>query len=363
MVAPGPGEATGKTGSNPEVYRFQYFFPGLNRLAYGSGILPNLKRNPLLWIQVPFFMLAMIFKTFIVARRLRPDVIHAHWILPQGLVALIIGFILKIPVITTAHGADAFGLNNRFLTLLKRMVIRHSHAWTSNTDITASSFSGANHDANYKKIPMGVDVKKFAQGNPTSLRAKITNNIKMVLFVGRLVQKKGVDSLLKAFSLLPAPAKNSTILWIIGDGDQKSYLINLTCSLGIQDSVSFLGQIDNDSLPDYYAAADLFVGPSTTTDYGDTEGQGIVFAEAAASHLCVLATNSGGIPEVIVDGETGILVPPDDYSKLSKEMAKLLSDEEMRDTLAQNAYDIVSRVFDWNSIANQFRDLYISLKK
>lgn len=363
VVAPGPGETTNKPGNNPEVFRFRYFFPGLERLAYGSGILPNLKRNPFLWIEVPFFVLTMFLKTLVIARRLRPDVIHAHWILPQGLVALIIGFILKIPVITTAHGADAFGLNNRFLTFLKRLVIRHSDAWTSNTDTTAASFTDTTLRANYRKVPMGVDVIKFSQGNPSSLRTMVAESKTVILFVGRLVKKKGVDSLIKAFSLLPSPIKNDAILWIIGDGDQQSLLVNLTRSLGIQNSVSFLGQIDNDSLPDYYAAADLFVGPSTTTDYGDTEGQGIVFAEAAASRLCVLATNSGGIPEVIVSGKTGILVPPDNIFELSSQMARLLSDKELRDTLANNAFRNVSNKFSWNIIADQFRDLYISVRK
>lgn len=363
VVAPGPGETAGKPNNNPKVFRFRYFFPGLDTLSYGSGILPNLKRNPLLWIEVPFFMLAMFFKTFAIARRLRPDVIHAHWVLPQGIIALIVGTILKIPVITTAHGADAFGLKNCLLTSLKRIVIRHSYAWTSNTDTTAASFSGANQTSNYNKIPMGVDVIKFSQGDPSRLRTMATENKTVILFVGRLVKKKGVDSLIKAFSLLPSPIKNEAILWIIGDGDQKSLLANLARSLGIQDSVSFLGQIDNDSLPDYYAAADLFVGPSTTTDYGDTEGQGIVFAEAAASHLCVLATNSGGIPEVIIDGKTGILVPPDNIDELNSQMTRLLSDKDLRDTLANNAFRNVSRKFSWNTIADQFRDLYISAKK
>ncbi len=363
VVAPGPGDVSSKVDSDPDVYRFRYFIPGLERLAYGSGILPNLKRNPFLWIEVPFFMLAMLVRTFFIARRIRPDVIHAHWLLPQGPIALIVGKLLDIPVITTAHGADAFGLRGNLFSYLKKMVVRRSNAWTSNTKATASSFSDNYRESNHNIIPMGVDIDKYSQGDRTILRSDIDEDKKIILFVGRLVKKKGVDSLLKAFAILPSDIRENVLLWIVGDGDQRNYLNRLSHELNIQDDVSFFGRIGNDLLPNYYATADLFVGPSTTTDYGDTEGQGIVFAEAAASHLCVLATNSGGIPEVIVDGETGILVPPDDYSKLSKEMAKLLSDKEMRDTLAENAYDIVSRVFDWNSIANQFRDLYISLKK
>lgn len=363
VVAPGPGETFCKPGNNPKVFRFRYFFPGLDRLSYGSGILPNLRRNPLLWIEVPFFIIAMFLKTFIIARRIRPDVIHAHWILPQGFIALLVGSILKIPVISTAHGTDVFSLKNRFLVRLKLFVVRNSDVWTSNTETTASTLSGTNLKNNFKKIPMGVNVEKFTKSSPSNFLEITPNDKSIVLFVGRLIKMKGVDTLLKALALLPTTIKNNTVLWIVGEGDQKDLLVNLAQSLGILNNVKFLGQIENESLPDYYAAADLFVGPSTISAHGEEEGQGIVFIEAAASHLCVLATNSGGIPEIIIDGETGILVPPDNINKLSSRMAELLSDKKLRDMLSKNAYKKVSREFSWNIIANQFRELYVSIKR
>jgi len=363
VVAPGPGETADMTDNSPDVFRFRYFFPGLDRLSYGSGILPNLRRNPFLWVEVPFFVLAMFFKTLVIARRLRPDVIHAHWVLPQGLVALIVGFILDIPVITTTHGTDVFSLKNRFLVKLKRFVVRHSDAWTSNTDATASVLSDVRNETNYKKIPMGVDIGAFSKGDPSHLRDQCAENAYIVLYVGRLIKMKGVDSLVKAFALLPLPIRDNAMLWIIGEGDQKGPLVDAAQSLGVENNVRFFGEIDHKVLPDYYAAADLFVGPSTTSNYGEAEGQGVVFAEAAASHLCVLATKSGGIPEVIVDGETGILVPPDDIDELSNQIARLLSNKELRDALASNAYSSVSRKFSWNTIANQFRELYVSVKR
>ena len=363
VIAPGPGEVTGNSVKNPRISRFRYFIPGLDRLAYGSGILPNLRRNPLLWLEVPFFMLSMFLKTLTIARRIHPDVIHAHWVLPQGAVALIVGFILNIPVVTTVHGTDVFGLKNRYLVALKRYVSRCSNAWTSGTDITASTMSGTKTQSNYTKIPMGVDIHHFANGDPTHLRTGINEEIKIVLFVGRLIEMKGVDILIKAFAMLPPQIKENTILWIVGEGNQKSILEKLASSLGIQKRVNFHGHVDNDRLPDYYAAADLFVGPSTTSDNGELEGQGIVFVEAAAGHLCVLSTNSGGIPEVITNGETGILVEPDNIDELCSQMTNLLSNNELRDRLTRNAYKNVCTKYSWNIIANQFKDLYLSIKK
>src|SRR5574342_348415 len=96
------------------VYRFQYFPRSLQTLAYGSGMLPNLRRRPWLWIQVPFFLASLTYSLLRLIRRDRPDLIHAHWILPQGLIAVFAKSFHGVPVIVTAHGTDAFGLQSGF---------------------------------------------------------------------------------------------------------------------------------------------------------------------------------------------------------------------------------------------------------
>ena len=109
--------------------------------------------------------------------------------------------------------------------------------------------------------PMGVDVDRFASGNRDRLRADLGRDTKIVLFVGRLVEKKGVDDLITAFSLLPARVRETTLLWIVGDGELRQQLETLAQRLGVADDTKFWGRIANDQLPDYYAAGDIFVGP------------------------------------------------------------------------------------------------------
>ncbi len=360
VVAPADGEADTTRESGITVRRFRYWPWGRQGLAYGSGILPNLKKNVWLWLQVPFFVMAMIVTLLRTTRRLRPDLIHAHWVLPQGFAAMLAKRLYGVPIVITAHGGDAFALRGRFLRRMKHLCLRKSDAWTANTRVTAGALGGAGVPA-ARVIPMGVDVRRFASGDRLRLRADTPADARIVLFVGRLVEKKGVDDLLQAFALLPPEIKLRTRLWVVGGGEQESGLRNSARSLGIADRTTFWGRIQNDQLPDYYAAADLFVGPSVVAESGDTEGQGVVFLEAFAARLCVLATKTGGIGEVIEDGRTGILVEPRNPRQLADAMASILTDDARRSVLAASAYKKVSEHYDWQKIAEDFEGLYQSL--
>lgn len=335
------------------VHRFQYFPVAWQQLAYGSGILPNLKRKPWLWIQVPFFLLAMTYSLLHLIRKERLDLIHAHWVLPQGLLAVFAKLLYKKPVITTAHGSDAFALQGRMLDKLKRLVLRRSDAWTSNTRATSEAFG---QDFSLPKphiIPMGVDVRHFYRGQRTKLRAGIPENEFVILFVGRLVEEKGLDDLLKALTLLPSELRCRTTLWVVGDGQDRGRLQQYAETLAMNEKVRFWGQIGNDLLPDFYAAADLLVVPSS-----DTEGQGVVLTEAFAARLCVLATRVGGITEVVEDGHSGALVQPSNPQELAVAIEKLLSNGRLRSELAENAFARIKDCYDWEQIAKQFEDLY-----
>jgi glycosyltransferase involved in cell wall biosynthesis len=349
-----PADKTGGTCIEEKItiHRFQYFPVAWQQLAYGSGILPNLKRKPWLWIQVPFFFLAMTYFVLRLIRKEPFDLIHAHWILPQGLVAVFAKLLYKKPVITTAHGSDAFALQGRILDKLKRLVLRRSDAWTSNTHATAEAFG---QDLSLSKphvIPMGVDVKHFREGQRTKLRVGILENEFVILFVGRLVEEKGLDGLLKALTLLPSESRCRTTLWVVGDGQDRGKLQQYSETLSLKEKVRFWGSISNDLLPDFYAAADLLVVPS------DTEGQGVVLTEAFAARLCVLATEVGGITEVIEDGRTGMLVQPHNPQQLVSAIEKLLSNGRLREKLAENAFAIVKNNYDGEKIAMQFEALY-----
>lgn len=334
---------------------FQYFFPPrFEKLAYGSGILPNLRAEPWLYLQVPFFIFAMfISATWAILRR-RPELIHAHWIFPQGTVAVVLGKLFRIPVIVTAHGGDAFALKGGVLSRVKRWTVQLCAMWTSNTLATAKAIASSKR---FCVIPMGIDFQSFSSGTPKHLGFSQHSHKLILLFVGRLVAKKGMDSLIRAIAKLPDDHRKRIDLWVVGDGIERARLESLAKDLRVEGNVFFYGKVPNKQLPAYYAAADIFVAPSVIDSDGDTEGQGVILLEAMASGTPVIASDIGGIGEVIDNGRTGVLVPAGNSEQLAEAISALLLDPVRRQALAQAGKEI-AKTYDWRLIADKFYELY-----
>jgi glycosyltransferase involved in cell wall biosynthesis len=330
----------------------------MQKLAYGSGIMPNLKRSPWLWIQVPFFLCSMFYSLIRLIRLERPDLIHAHWILPQGLIAILAKVFCRTSVVTTGHGTDVFALRGKLRNALKRLVITKSDAWTTNTWATALGAGTNSSSPKAHIIPMGVDIELFAGGNREILRRELSDAEFLVLFVGRLVEVKGCHKLLEAATLLPPSVAAHTTFWIVGNGDQRPALENMAKNFGIENKVRFWGAISNQCLPDFYAAADLFVVPSTTGLSGNTEGQGVVLLEAFAGKACAVASRVGGVASIVDDQTTGLLVEPGDAAALAAAIVRLHGDPDLRARLVKNAFVHVREKYPWAKIAGEFETLY-----
>ena len=358
VLAPSAGTAGASIEGRVTVHRFQYFPARLQKLAYGSGIMPNLKRSPWLWIQVPFFLCAMTYNLVRLIQIERPDLVHAHWILPQGLIAILAKVLCGTPVITTGHGTDVFALRGRIRNALKRLVVDRSDAWTTNTRATSTAVAAKPSSRKAQIIPMGVDIALFAGGSRDALRRDLPDGELLILFVGRLVESKGCHHLIRALALLPSTLGVRVTLWVVGDGDQRSALEGMARALGMEHKVKFWGTILNRRLPDFYAAADLFVAPSVETSSGDSEGQGVVLLEAFASGTCVLATRIGGVSSIVTDNCTGMLVEPGDPQALTAAIEQLLSDPLLRSKLVETAFVHVKDNYPWGKIAAEFETLY-----
>ena len=171
VLAPADGKSTTTIDGAITVHRFQYFPRRWQKLAYGSGIVPNLSHSPWLWLQVPFYVLAMLWTLLRLLRQENFDLLHAHWILPQGLIGILAKTIHPIPLVTTAHGADAFAFKGRLNSFIKRLVVSKSDAWTANTAATFSAVGDQISMSPARLIPMGVDIDRFANGDRKALRA------------------------------------------------------------------------------------------------------------------------------------------------------------------------------------------------
>jgi glycosyltransferase involved in cell wall biosynthesis len=353
-----PGGKQDETIDGVEVRRFDYYFRARQALCYRSGMLANLRQSPSLWFQVPLFLCSMFFNAALLIRRERINLIHAHWVLPQGLVARALQSWLKVPVVLTVHGGDAFAFRGSIGRTLKRLALRNVDACTANSSATQKEIRKCDPARDIRIIPMGVDVDSFHPKNfEQNLRTELQIEGEMILFVGRLVEKKGVRELLNAMpSVIRAFPK--AVLVVIGEGIERKELEGLAQSLGIQPSVRFLGRIANEDLPKYYAAAHVFVGPSIVDKFGDTEGLGIVFLEAAASQVAMIGTSVGGISDVLIDQITGTQVSPNDPDQLAREINRLLRSPELRDSLGLKARHHVVENFSWKCIATSFTKLF-----
>jgi glycosyltransferase involved in cell wall biosynthesis len=289
------------------------------------------------------------------------DLVHAHWILPQGLVAATLPRRLRTPFITTSHGGDVFTLGRGPLKPLLRYVLRRAAATTVVSDEilrACEQITAAERKAPaLHLIPMGVDVAYFSRAAKHEPRPRdVPTEGPVILFVGRLAEKKGVDILIDALAGIGDSLATAQLL-IIGDGPLRQDLSDHSRDRHIAHRVHFLGSRNHASLPAYMAAADVIVLPSIEAADGDKDGLPVTLIEGAACSLPSVASEIGGIPEFVVDGYNGLLVRPGDSGALGSALAKLLTDPDARNSFAEAAFS-TAKTFDWRLIAERYAQVY-----
>jgi len=186
---------------------------------------------------------------------------------------------------------------------------------------------------------------------PLQATSAAQNDGETILFVGRLVKRKGADDLIRAFVDLARDFPSSR-LDIIGDGPERASLESLVASLGLKERVTFYGSLRGTALYQRYRRCAVVAMPSKTMP-DDVEGFGTVFLEAGLAERASVGTYSGGIPEAIQEGVTGLLVREGDTEGLSMALRKLLADTNLRQTLGMNARARVLREFTWEVTADR----------
>lgn len=198
-------------------------------------------------------------------------------------------------------------------------------------------------------VANGSDPELFKPINSDALKKDLDlENRKVILTVTRLVKRKGVDTVLRAISAIRDKFPN--ILYLIaGEGPEETRLKKLTTKLNLQNQVKFIGRIDYKKLPEYYNAADMFIMASRT-ELPDVEGYGIVFLEANACGKPVIGTNSGGVPDAIVHGKTGLIVPENNDLKLVEAISELLCNSEIATLMGVKGRERVINEMNWDAV-------------
>ena len=338
-----------------QIYRFRYAIPEQYESISGQGIIARIKEKKARLLLVPLLLLSQLYVTYRQMVAFKPDVLMAHWIIPQGLVAAIIKKARpNCRVLIISHGGDA-------ALISRNAILQKLTAWIFDTVdevVAVSSFIQAKlyeglpgYSGNIHVIPMGVDVTRFKNGG----EANSTCDRSGIIFVGRLEEKKGVSYLLHAFLRL-LDERPREKLTIIGDGTYKNELILLSEKLGIKDNVIFTGPITQEKIAILLQKNAVAVIPSINLN-DDVEGMPTVITEFAAMKIPIIATNAGGITDFIKDGETGLLArqkDPDDLYRLIRILSK---DEALQKKLAENAYELMLKSFSYCSVGSRYSKL------
>ncbi len=290
----------------------------------------------------------------------RPVLVHAHFGV-EAVYGMELASRLGVPLVTTFHGFDAtLGLRGLLAArkatwvqyLLKRRELKRRGALF----IAVSEFIRAQllelgfPDERIRVHYIGIDTAAF---EPTGAG----DDAPIVLHVARLVEKKGTVYLLDAFAGIAAKHSAARLV-VIGAGPLRDALERHADALGIGARVRWLGALPHAEVRRWLQRAAVFCLPSCTAASGDAEGLGLVLLEAAASGVPVVGTRHGGIPEAVVDGATGYLVPERDPARLADALDALLSSRPLRQRLGAEARRLVQRDFDLHRQTQRLERLY-----
>ena len=369
VLAPhAPGAKSREALDGVNVRRFRYLIPtGLETVCYQGGALINLRKDRFNYAKLPALVFFEWLQTTLWLRTRKFDLLHSHWLLPQGFVGALTAAPLGIPHVCTVHGGDVFGLQESFLKKFKEFAIRHTDAVTVNSSATRQAVSHLcpNYSALHT-IPMGVtpaDGSPQCQVQAKEIRSRFRRGQgPLLLFVGRLVEEKGLADLLEALALLRDSHQDMTLV-VVGEGQDRPFLEKQAHDCGLVGRVVFTGWLDADQIPGYLAAADIFVAPSRISPDGWVEAQGLTIIEAMMAGLPVIATRTGGIVDSVEHDVSGLLIPERSPAQLAAAISRLVNDPALSKRLGQRAhYEAVAK-FSRKSSATQFSQLFETLLK
>jgi glycosyltransferase involved in cell wall biosynthesis len=339
------------------VRRFYYFLPSkLQCLCYGSGIANNLRQKPWVVLQVPLLLLGFFLTGWYESKDC--DLLHAHWSL-AGLAGLATARLRRIPLVLTMPGAEVFADRG---TALTRFLLNHVDHLIAISTFTLSKILKITKPRSYSVIPYSFNQEKFRPVPLDVIRGvrekwSISENCRVVLFVGRLVERKGVQILLRALADIAGAHPNVRAV-VAGDGPMREQLEARADQLNVASHTVFTGFVSEEELNALYKVATVFVLPSICDSSGETEGLGVVLLEAMANDLAVVASQVGGITDIITSQQIGRLVEPGNSKQLAQAINDILGDPVLRQTLIENGKRKVHQDFSWKRICSQTIQAY-----
>ncbi|HWQ71183.1 MAG TPA: glycosyltransferase [Desulfitobacteriaceae bacterium] len=284
-----------------------------------------------------------------IVRNLQPDIVHAHYATSFGF----LGAVAAVhPLIISAWGSDIFSFPKvSFLhRYLLEQILNKADVLCSTSRIMAEEMQKyLKTQRLVEVIPFGVDIERFSPPE----RVNSGTDSPVVFGVAKYLQPVyGLDILIKAFALLEERCPGRALLRIAGDGSEKRKLRNLSVRLGIAHLVEWIGVIPNYEVAALYKNLDVVVVPSRQESFGVTA------VEGSACGCPIIASRVGGLPEVVIDGETGLLIPPENTKELCSAMEFMIAYPEKRRLMGQAGRKLVMEYYDWQRNVTQMEEVY-----
>ena len=355
------------------VNRFRYAPANWEILTHEEGAPSKMASKPWLQLLAIPYIINGFFKCLKICRQWKPDIIHAHWPFPHAYIALGAAKLLRIPLVLNFHGAELLLIRKKkWVKPLLKFAIGQAQAVFANSSFTAGKIKAIrNVDVEWSPYGTTLDERRETRderegsrleargsGNEregSGLVPHAVNGKFKVLFVGRHIERKGICYLIDSAKFLPA---DKFEIRIVGVGDLTEKLKQQAAKYP---HVIFTGKLSPEDLANEYRTANVFVLPAIVDHKGDTEGLGVVLIEAMELGLPIVASNVGGIPDVVVDGESGILVPEKDPEALANAFKRIASDRSLLENLLAGARKRIADCFTWDGIIQRQVETYTRL--
>lgn len=263
----------------------------------------------------------------------------------------------SVPMILTLQEGKDLDSQCALIRFFRKLIIKKSDKITAISDYLKKYAQNLNAKGEISIIPNGVDIagfsKEFSYGELSSLKDRlgVKPDEKIIISVSRLVPKNGIVNLIKGFEILSRDNPSLRLL-LVGDGEQKTELKKLASDFKLANKIIFAGQVDYRELPKHLKISDVFVRPSLS------EGLGNAFIEAMAAGVPIVGSKIGGIPDFLVDFKTGLFCDPKNPRDIAEKINLILSNETLKKELAGNALKLAGEKYDWQMIAEQYKNLY-----
>jgi glycosyltransferase involved in cell wall biosynthesis len=351
-----------KVDGGVHFHLFRYApFATLNTFGYAEGMRADVRLRGSAVAVAPLAMVAGWFKALRVAQKKRATIVHAHWVIPSGVIGAAAAH--SIPLVISLHGSDVFVAERHAVTRLAARAAFGRARWVTacSEDLRSRAVRLGAEAGRSTVIPYGVDSSRFRPDPQQRRRGReqlgISDEMPLVFAFGRLVKKKGFEYLIDAAALLKSQYPNLRVA-IAGEGDLDSALAARARAAGVGDRVQFLGAVAHDLVPTLLAATDVAVVPSVHDEAGNVDGLPNTVMEIMSSGTPLVATRAGGIGAVATDGTTARLVSERDAPGLAEAIDQLLKQPSSRAAIGASARALVCRDYSWEHVAEQFEAVY-----